>query len=220
MKIQRISFPKQILISLLPTSVFPGFDVKPVQGQWTVFDPSQYALQLSKGIEASNLSTKARRVSTVAGVEGGLVANLGKIRANQFTQTMIAEANRNFWISSSNVSTRRENGAMQAENTGMKKNRTLDGSKQNALRTQGTNQRFGMLNYEAVSGGGNIPIRNGFEFHDYMNDKQILQKSTNITNQTTNGTYQLQNENTQSVTQQKIDASNIYQSEMNSAFNR
>jgi Pyruvate/2-oxoacid:ferredoxin oxidoreductase gamma subunit len=39
-------------------------------------------------------------------------------------------------------------------------------------------------------------------------------------NQNTTDTYQLQNENTQQVTNQKIDASNTYQSDMNSAINR
>lgn len=38
-------------MSLLLTSVFLGFEVKPAQAQWTVFDPSQYALQLAKKIE-------------------------------------------------------------------------------------------------------------------------------------------------------------------------
>jgi len=51
MKKQKLSFPKQILMSLVLTSIFIGFDVKPAQAQWTVFDPSQYALQLSKKIE-------------------------------------------------------------------------------------------------------------------------------------------------------------------------
>lgn len=48
---QNLSFPKQILMSLLLTSIFLSFEVKPAQAQWTVFDPSQYALQLSKKIE-------------------------------------------------------------------------------------------------------------------------------------------------------------------------
>ncbi len=51
MKKQKLSFPKQILMSLVLTSVFLGFEVKPAQAQWTVFDPSQYALQLAKKIE-------------------------------------------------------------------------------------------------------------------------------------------------------------------------
>jgi len=38
-------------MSLILTSVFLGFEVKPARAQWTVFDPSQYALQLSKKIE-------------------------------------------------------------------------------------------------------------------------------------------------------------------------
>lgn len=51
MKHQSLSFPKQILMSLLLTSILIGFEVKPARAQWTVFDPSQYALQLSKKIE-------------------------------------------------------------------------------------------------------------------------------------------------------------------------
>ncbi len=173
-----------------------------------------------KGLEASNLSTEARRVSSVAGVEGGLVSSLGQIRANQVTQTMIANANRNFGISSSQASTNREITTMKAENTGMQNIRSLDGIKENALRSQGTNQAFGMLKYEAIPGGGNIPIRKGVEFYDYMKDQHILQQSTNSMNRTTTDTYQMQNQNTQYVTDQKIDASTTYQNEMNSAFNR
>lgn len=173
-----------------------------------------------KGLEASNLSTDARRVSSVAGVEGGLVSSLGQIRANQVTQTMIANANRNFGILSSQASTNREIATMKAENTGMQNIRSLDGIKENALRSQGTNQQFGMLKYEAIPGGGNIPIRKGVEFYDYMKDQHILQKSTTSMNNTTTDTYQLQNQNTQNVTDQKIDASTTYQNEMNSAFNR
>ena len=173
-----------------------------------------------KGLEASNLSTEARRISSVAGVEGGLVSSLGQIRGNQVTQTMIANANRNFGISSSQASTNREITTMRAENTGMQNIRSLDGIKENSLRSQGTNQAFGMLKYEAIPGGGNIPIRKGVEFYDYMKDQHILQQSTGTMNRTTTDTYQLQNQNTQYVTEQKIDASQTYQNEMNSAFNR
>jgi len=173
-----------------------------------------------KGLEASNLSTEARRISSVAGVEGGLETSLGQIRANQVTQTMIANANRNFGILSSQASTNREIATMKAENTGMQNIRTLDGAKENALRSQGTNQAFGMLKYEAIPGGGNIPIRKGVEFYDYMKDQHILQKSTESMNRTTTDSYQIQNQNTQYVTDQKIDASNTYQNDMNSAFNR
>jgi len=173
-----------------------------------------------KGLEASNLSTEARRISSVAGVEGGLVTSLGQIRANQVTQTMIANANRNFGILSSQASTNREIATMRAENTGMQNIRSLDGIKENALRSQGTNQAFGMLKYEAIPGGGNIPIRKGVEFYDFMKDQHILQKSTTSMNNTTTDTYQLQNQNTQYVTDQKIDASQNYQGEMNNAFNR
>ncbi|MBX3282010.1 MAG: hypothetical protein KF756_05980 [Acidobacteria bacterium] len=36
------------------SSILVGFDVKPVSAQWTVFDPSQYALQVAKKIEEAS----------------------------------------------------------------------------------------------------------------------------------------------------------------------
>ncbi len=58
-----------------------------------------------KSLEASNLSTDARRVSSVAGVEGGLVSSLGQIRANQVTQTLIraCRINQSLCIATSNI---------------------------------------------------------------------------------------------------------------------
>lgn len=57
---KKLSFVKQILMSLLLTSILLGFEVKPAQAQWTVFDPSQYALQIAKKIDEA-----ARWVETV-----------------------------------------------------------------------------------------------------------------------------------------------------------
>ncbi len=51
MNTKNLNFIQQIVMSLLLTSILLGFEIKPVQAQWTVFDPSQYALQLSKKIE-------------------------------------------------------------------------------------------------------------------------------------------------------------------------
>lgn len=57
---RNLSFPRQFLMSVLLTSFFIGFEVRPAQAQWTVFDPSQYYLQISKKIEEA-----ARWVETV-----------------------------------------------------------------------------------------------------------------------------------------------------------
>lgn len=57
---KNFTFIKQILMSLLLTSILLGFEVKPAQAQWTVFDPSQYALQIAKKIDEA-----ARWVETV-----------------------------------------------------------------------------------------------------------------------------------------------------------
>lgn len=48
---QTLSFPKQILMSLILASIFIGFEARSAPAQWTVFDPTQYSLQLSKKIE-------------------------------------------------------------------------------------------------------------------------------------------------------------------------
>lgn len=176
-----------------------------------------------KGLEAANISTEARRISSVAGVEGGLVSSLGQIRANQVTQTLITNANKTFGIMSSQAATRREITNMQAEAQGQNSSRILDMAKENALRSQGTNQQFGMMKYEAIPGGSQIagttlPIRKGVEFYDFNRGEHIMQKSTNSMNNTTTDTTGLQNENTNYITQQKIDASTNYQGSINQAL--
>jgi len=176
-----------------------------------------------KGLEAANISTDARRVSSVAGVEGGLVSSLGQVRANQVTQTLITNANKTFGIMSSQAATKREITNMQAEAQGQNSGRILDMAKENSLRSQGTNQQFGMLKYEAIPGGSQIagttlPIRKGVEFYDFNRGEHISQKSTGSMNNTTTDTTGLQNENTNYITQQKIDASTNYQGSVNQAL--
>ena len=176
-----------------------------------------------KGLEAANVSTEARRISSVAGVEGGLVSSLGQVRANQVTQTLITNANKTFGVMSSQAATKREITNMQVEAQGQNSGRILDMAKENALRSQGTNQQFGMLKYEGIPGGTQImgttlPIRKGVEFYDFNRGEHILQKSTDSMNNTTTDTTGLQNENTNYITQQKIDASTNYQGSINQAL--
>jgi len=57
---KRVSFTKQIVISLLLASFLLGLEVRPARAQFTVFDPSQYALQIAKKIEEA-----ARWVETI-----------------------------------------------------------------------------------------------------------------------------------------------------------
>jgi len=51
---------RQILLGIVLSSILIGIDVRPVQAQWTVFDPSQYALQVAKRVEEA-----ARWVETI-----------------------------------------------------------------------------------------------------------------------------------------------------------
>lgn len=54
------SFMRQLMLGAILSSLLVGIDVRPVQAQWTVFDPSQYALQVAKKIEEA-----ARWVETI-----------------------------------------------------------------------------------------------------------------------------------------------------------
>jgi len=60
MQTKTLSFPKQILMSLVLASILLSFDVKPAEAQFTVFDPTQYTLQVAKRIEEA-----ARWIETV-----------------------------------------------------------------------------------------------------------------------------------------------------------
>ena len=176
-----------------------------------------------KSLEAANLSTSARIISSTAGIEGGLVSSLGQIRANQVTQAMLAEANKNFGQASSGAATRREITGVNAEADGTQSGRILDAAKETGLRSQGTNQQFGMMKYDAIPGGTSVagtslPIRKGFEFYDWNKGQHVLQRSTNSMNSTTLDTADLQNQNTRRVADQKVDASSAYQGEINSAL--
>ncbi len=176
-----------------------------------------------KALEAANQSTEARLVSSVAGVEGGLVTNLGQIRANQVTQTLMAEANKSFGMLSSSAATRREIAGMNAEAQGAQDGRIFDAAKETSLRSQGMLQNFGMMKYEFIPGGSSIagttvPIRKGVELYDWSNDQHVMQEANKRMNSTTLDNTALQNNNTQNVAEQKIGASNTYQSDINSAL--
>jgi len=176
-----------------------------------------------KALEAANQSTEARLVSSVAGVEGGLVSSLGQIRANQVTQSLIAQANKNFGIASSSAATRREITGTLAEAEGVREGRTFDGWKETAHRGQGNLERFGMKTYEFTPGGSSIagtsvPIRTGQELFDWARDKHPIQDVNKRMDSTTRDTVALQNNNTQIVADKKVEASNTYQADINTAF--
>lgn len=60
MNIHKAGFVQQLVFSAILSSLLIGIDVRRVQAQWTVFDPSQYALQLAKKVEEA-----ARWVETI-----------------------------------------------------------------------------------------------------------------------------------------------------------
>lgn len=51
---------REILLGVVLSSILIGLDVRPARAQWTVFDPSQYALQVAKKIDEA-----ARWVETI-----------------------------------------------------------------------------------------------------------------------------------------------------------
>jgi len=56
----RSGFLRQLILGAILSSMLIGIDVRPVHAQWTVFDPSQYTLQVAKKIEEA-----ARWVETI-----------------------------------------------------------------------------------------------------------------------------------------------------------
>lgn len=176
-----------------------------------------------KALEAANQSVEARLVSSVAGVEGGLVSNLGQIRANQVTQSLLAEANKNYGISSSTAATNREITGTRAEAEGTRDARKFDGWKETDMRGLGNMERFGMKTYDFTPGGSSIagttvPIRTGHELIDWARGKHPIQEVNKRMDSTTNATVSLQNNNTDIVADKKVEASNTYQSEINQAL--
>jgi hypothetical protein len=176
-----------------------------------------------KALEAANQSTEARLISSVAGVEGGLTTSLGQIRANQVTQSLLAEATKNYGLSSSQAATKREITGTRAEALGTRESRTFDGNKEVELRGQGNMERFGMKTYEFTPGGQSIagtsvPIRTGQELFDWSRGKHPIQEVNKRMDSTTRDTVSLQNNNTDIVADKKVDASNTYQGEINRAI--
>ncbi len=176
-----------------------------------------------KALEAANQSVEARLVSSVAGIEGGLVTNLGQIRANQVTQSLLAEASRNYGLASTQAATTREITGTRAEAFGNRESRTFDGNKEIELRGQGNLERFGMKTYEFTPGGSSIagtsvPIRTGQELFDWSRGKHPIQEVNKQMDSTTKANISLQNNNTDIVADKKVDASNTYQGEINRAI--
>ena len=176
-----------------------------------------------KALDAANQSVEARLVSSVAGVEGSLITNLGQIRANQVTQSLLAEANKNYGLLSSSAATKREITGTKAEAEGTREARTFDGWKETALRGQGNLERFGMKTYEFTPGGSSIagtsvPIRTGQELFDWSRGKHPIQEVNKRMDATTKDTVSLQNNNTDIVADKKVEASNTYQGEINQAL--
>ncbi len=173
-----------------------------------------------KALEAANQSVEARLVSSVAGVEGGLVSSLGQIKANQVTQSLLADVSKNYGIQSSTAATRREITGTLAEAEGTREGRTFDGMKETAIRGQGNLERFGMKTYEFTPGGSSIagtsvPIRTGQELFDWSRGKHPIQDVNKRMDSTTRDTVALQNNNTDIVADKKVEASNVYQGEIN-----
>ncbi|MGD9560860.1 MAG: hypothetical protein AB7F88_00475 [Pyrinomonadaceae bacterium] len=186
-----------------------------------IYNAEQVAAK--KALESANQSTEARLVSSVAGVEGGLVSSLGQIRANQVTQTLMAEANKTFGIASSSAATQREITGMRAEAEGTREARSFDGKKEVELRGQGNLERFGMKTYEFTPGGSSVagtsvPIRAGHELFDWARDKHPIQEVNKLMDSTTKANVSLQNNNTDIIADKKVEASTTYQGDINKAY--
>ena len=177
-----------------------------------------------KSLEAANQSTDARLVSSVAGVEGGLTTSLGQIRANQVTQIIACRGEQELW---SEQQLQRQLSVRSPERwpklKELKRLEPLMAMKEVELRGQGNLERFGMKTYEFTPGGSSIagtsvPIRTGQELFDWSRNKHPIQEVNKQMDSTTRSNIALQNNNTDIVADTKVEASNVYQGEINQAL--
>lgn len=176
--------------------------------------------------DAGKLQTEARRVQSIAGVQGSLQTTLGQIYGNQTTNMLITNANRTMQIQQTNAMTQRELGSQRVDFTDRsnrlgfetqreKSNRWVENEAQkneNILNMTPGSNALGTRGFSGVVANGageltGIPI----------DSSQVRQ---NLGNQVSDEQYQLnlgQNTRTLSSNRQNIEN---YQSNMETSINQ
>lgn len=178
-----------------------------------------------KSLEAANVAVDARRETAISGVQANLMTSLGQIRANQVTQTLLADANRTYSLAATQAATRRETSSMEAEGAGVRSGRVVDMVRDRQFRNLAADREFGNLEYDLIPGGTeiagtNVPVRKGVEMIDWFGDVHPVQESTRGMNEAGVNAAVTQNNLNENVTAQRVEASQNYQSDMNMAIDR
>ena len=176
--------------------------------------------------EAGQLQTDARKIQSIAGVQGSLQTTLGQIYGSQTTNVLIANANRTTQIQQTNAMTQRELGSQRIDFTDRtnrlgfdsqkeKSNRWVDNQAQindNILNMTPGSQALGTRGFAGVIANGagdltGIPL----------DPSQVRE---NFGNQVTNEQYQLNlGQNSRTLTSNRQNIEN-YQTRMEGSINQ
>lgn len=178
------------------------------------------------GFDAGKLQTDARKIQSIAGVQGSLQTTLGQIYGSQTTNVLIANANRTTQIQQMNAMTQRELGSQRIDFTDRSNRLGFESQREKGNRWVENEAQKNENILNMVPGSGVVGTR-GFagvvangagELTDIPLDPSQVRQ--NFGNQVTNEQYQLnlgQNSRTLGSNRQNIEN---YQTQMEGSINQ
>lgn len=176
--------------------------------------------------DAGKLQTDARKIQSIAGVQGSLQTTLGQIYGSQTTNVLITNANRSMQIQQMNTMTQRELGSQKIDFTDRTNRLGFDSQKEKSNRWVENEAQKNENILNMVPGSGVVGTRglagvvaNGAgELTDIPLDPSQVRQ--NFGNQVTNEQYQLNlGQNSRTLTSNRQNIEN-YQTQMEGSINQ
>lgn len=176
--------------------------------------------------DAGKLQTDARKIQSIAGVQGSLQTTLGQIYGSQTTNVLIANANRTMQIQQMNTMTQRELGSQRIDFTDRTNRLGFDSQKEKSNRwveneAQKNENILNMIpgsNTVGTRGLGGVIANGAGEMTGIPLDPSQVRQ--NFGNQVTNEQYQLNlGQNSRTLTSNRQNIEN-YQTQMEGSINQ
>ena len=177
-------------------------------------------------LEAGKLQTDARRIQSLAGVQGSLQTTLGQIYGNQTTNMLITNSNRTMQLQQTNAATQREIQSQRVDYTDRTNRLGFEASREKGNRWVENEAQINDNILNMVPGSGVVGTRGiagvvaqgvGSTSGVPLDPSQVRQ---NLGNQVTDEQYKLNlGQNTRTLTSQR-DNSETYQSKMEASINQ
>ena len=176
--------------------------------------------------DAGKLQTDARRIQSLAGVQGSLQTTLGQIYGNQTTNMLITNSNRTMQLQQTNAATQREIGSQRIDYTDRSNRLGFEASREKGNRWVENEAQINENILNMVPGSGVVGTRGivgtgaqviGSKSGIPLDPSQVRQT---YGNQITDEQYQLNlGQNTRTLTAQRENSEN-YQANMESSINQ